>query len=641
MASGDGQTSRQGEVLAGKYHLLRLLGAGGMGEVYQAENRVIGRTVAIKVLRPELARVPDLVARFLQEARAANLVRHAHVVDVLDFGQDEKGVPFIVQEFLEGEDFATYLERAGGRLPLHLALDILLPVIDAVALAHSKGVVHRDLKPENVFLAQVDGRVVPKLLDFGISQVKVQPGERRLTVAGSAMGTPEYMSPEQVVGSESVDIRTDVWAMGVILFQTVSGRLPFDAANPAALMVKVATEEPLKLAAVVAGVLPEVDRIVGRCLRRDASSRYPTAAELARDLRNLVAGRSADSTQERVALRASAADLLVAPFALSPEVLHAASPTLPEPSAANAAQTAVDLDRPTLEGAPPTQRDVPSLPELDLDPDEKRGLGVAGPVGQVAPKAPAPPPKPVVDSASSLPSLDLAVPSASPASLAARLHVPRPPPKDPFTWKHAVVAGVLVVGATGGIRSSLGATEVAQYLRHGLVRYSELAAWWLRGGLALSAILFAVTFLITVIRRRPFRVGLLVAALGLWAFAWFEGNAANLLQDVAMPSASLELPRWLILAMAAVPLGLGLHGALRVGAAYRVHPGLGGLVGAMAVLGLTLGLELASQEAVPVRAFGDAPSTASSAVAVPAPPPGPRRATFPHLTPMATASGKR
>ena len=197
---------RVGETLAGKYKLEALLGAGAMGAVYRATNVAIGRAVAIKVLRPEHGKNAEIVERFLREARAANIVRHPNVVDVLDIGRDDAGSPFIVQELLEGEDLSAYVARS-GRVPVPSALDLLLPVVEAVEFAHARGVVHRDLKPENIFLAKQGSKLVPKLLDFGISRIQ-ESSEARLTTAGESIGTPAYMSPEQIHSSGDVDSRS-------------------------------------------------------------------------------------------------------------------------------------------------------------------------------------------------------------------------------------------------------------------------------------------------------------------------------------------------------------------------------------------------------------------------------------------------
>ena len=286
-----------GEVLASKYRLEELLGSGGMGHVYRAVNQDVGRLVAIKVLRAEHAQNPQVVERFLREARAANLVRHPNVVDVLDVGRETAGAPFIVQELLEGEDLAHLVERRGGRLPLEEVVDILGPVIDAVAEAHARGVIHRDIKPENVFLAKGPRAPIPKLLDFGIS--KVSAPDLRATEVGVMMGTPAYMPPEQVRGARDANPQTDVWALGVMLFELISGRMPFDEGDAPALFVAIATRDAPTLLDIGAEVPPEISRVVARCLRRSPGERYPTAAELARDLRHVMNGTELEPTAKR------------------------------------------------------------------------------------------------------------------------------------------------------------------------------------------------------------------------------------------------------------------------------------------------------------------------------------------------------
>ena len=289
---------RVGETLAGKYKLEALLGAGAMGAVYRATNVAIGRAVAIKVLRPEHGKNAEIVERFLREARAANIVRHPNVVVVLDIGRDDAGSPFIVQELLEGEDLSAYVARS-GRLPVPSALDLLLPVVEAVEFAHARGVVHRDLKPENIFLAKQGSKLVPKPLDFGISHMKV-PDKVRLTSSGSMMGTPAYMAPEQVRGqSDLSDARTDVWALGVILFEIIGGRLPFEGETIPAMFVAIATTDAPSLATVVPAVPDALAKVVERCLRRSPDDRYPTACELARDLRFIRSGKAIEDTHAR------------------------------------------------------------------------------------------------------------------------------------------------------------------------------------------------------------------------------------------------------------------------------------------------------------------------------------------------------
>lgn len=299
-SSGANDTGFDGVLLAGRYRIEKRLGSGGMGEVYRAVNETLGRPVAIKVLRPELLKNVEIVERFMREARAAALVRHPNVVDVLDVLVHE-GVPFIVQELLHGKDLSQYLEASGGKLPVDQALPLLLPVIEAVGVAHGKGVVHRDLKPENVFLHEVEGQVIPKVLDFGISKLTA-PDAKKMTATGLTMGTPAYMSPEQIQGSGNVDPSSDVWSLGVVLFEVLSGRLPFEAETPGALFVKICTVEATRLDAVVSDVPPELVEIVGRCLRPSRAERYPDASALAKALRAVLVERGVESTKKLQAM---------------------------------------------------------------------------------------------------------------------------------------------------------------------------------------------------------------------------------------------------------------------------------------------------------------------------------------------------
>jgi serine/threonine protein kinase len=292
-----GRSSREGEVLAGKYRLDALLGAGGMGEVYRAENLGLGRSVAIKLLREEHGETAEVVMRFLREARAANIVRHPNVVDVLDIGQAEDGTPFIVQELLEGEDLARYVHGRGGKLEVKEAIDLLIPAIDAVAFAHARGVIHRDLKPENIFLARgPTGAIVPKLLDFGISRI-VTAEEQRMTATGMSIGTPAYMSPEQIRADKVVDARSDVWSIGVILYEVLAGILPFAAPSHSGLFVKIVTEPPVPLEVALPGVSRDLAMVVEKCLEARADRRYASASDLARDLRAIAGTAAAESAR--------------------------------------------------------------------------------------------------------------------------------------------------------------------------------------------------------------------------------------------------------------------------------------------------------------------------------------------------------
>jgi serine/threonine protein kinase len=372
MPAEDDGPSREGEHLAEKYLLGKRLGSGGMGEVYRAQNTLIGRSVAIKVLRREHAENKEVVARFLREARAANIVRHPNVVDVLDIGQDATGTPFIVQELLEGEDLSEYVEAAGGRLPIDDVIRLLTPVVEAVALGHAKGVIHRDLKPDNVFLARQGGKVVPKLLDFGISQIALAAGELRLTAATFSMGTPAYMSPEHIRGTH-LDAGTDVWAIGIMLHELVAGRLPFRGETQASLFVLVCTEDPIPLREAAPHAPAAFARIVARCLRRERAERYANAGELANDLLMMGDPHAGMRIPSIVPLRPGLGAR--SPLGTAPTLIVAQKP----------AAIDVALPRPI---APPVAEAPPSARDSVLDPHLKSGLSLH------PPDAPVPIPKP-------------------------------------------------------------------------------------------------------------------------------------------------------------------------------------------------------------------------------------------------------
>jgi serine/threonine-protein kinase len=284
-----------GKTLASKYRLDSVVGSGGMGHVYRATNTAIGRTVAIKILRSEYAKVPEVVERFLREARTANRVVHPNVVDVTDIGQDADGTPFIVQEFLEGETLLDYAMRNGGKISLADLADVMGPVLSAVAEAHAVGIVHRDLKPENVFLANRRGHRVPKVLDFGIS--KAREADTEATKVGVMMGTPAYMPPELVVSFRDADARCDVWSLGIIVFEMLTGRVPFDGDTVGEVFHSVATKDADRLSEY-ADVPEALSDVVAKCLKRDPSERYPDAKALAIDLARAIGQREPEAARK-------------------------------------------------------------------------------------------------------------------------------------------------------------------------------------------------------------------------------------------------------------------------------------------------------------------------------------------------------
>ncbi len=233
-----------GDFIGGKYQLQRVLGQGGMGAVWVARNLSLDADVALKLIRRDRA-TEEAAARLLTEARAAAKLGHPGIVRVFDFGQTELGDPYLVMELLSGESLAAVLGRK-RRLDPSIAIQTLLPVAAALAAAHGKGIVHRDLKPDNVMLTtEESGKIVPKLLDFGIARVLRDDVERHVTIAGEVLGSPDYMSPEQARGEANIDHRTDVWTYSVLLYETITGKRPFDAPNYNALIAAIVANTPM------------------------------------------------------------------------------------------------------------------------------------------------------------------------------------------------------------------------------------------------------------------------------------------------------------------------------------------------------------------------------------------------------------
>ncbi len=266
-----------------RYSLSRLLGVGGMGEVYLGMHRTIEKEVAVKVLAYEHRRDPSLNGRFLEEAKAASKIRHDNVVDITDFGQSPQGCAYFVMEYLQGEDLSQTLGRE-GRLSWTRARHLVLQLLSALQAAHELGIVHRDIKPANCLRAEKRGDPdFIKVLDFGIARVSGPTSDaQRLTKAGTIMGTAEYMAPEQA-RAEEVDARTDVYAVGVMLFEMLTGQLPFNGKAPVEILSKHLYQEPPQPSEVApAGCFPaEFDEIIGRALAKDPDERWPSAQALA------------------------------------------------------------------------------------------------------------------------------------------------------------------------------------------------------------------------------------------------------------------------------------------------------------------------------------------------------------------------
>jgi serine/threonine protein kinase len=260
-----------GDIIAGKYALEEMLGEGGMGAVFRARNTAIDMPVAIKLIRADLNR-ELLSGRLLLEARAAAKLTHPAIVRVFDVGQTALGDPFIVMELLEGESLSTIIERDGPLLPVR-AVQLLLPIADALSAAHAKGFVHRDVKPDNVFIVQDEGTLQPKLVDFGIVKLEQRDAQHKLTQAGAVLGSPDYMSPEQARGLERVDLRSDVWSFSVMLYEAVTGATPFESSNYNALLRLIVEGEPQTLKE--RGIADDtLSAIVAQGLSKDPNSRF-------------------------------------------------------------------------------------------------------------------------------------------------------------------------------------------------------------------------------------------------------------------------------------------------------------------------------------------------------------------------------
>ncbi len=275
-----------GQVIADKYRVERVLGEGGMGYVVAAHHLKLDQRVALKFLKPEALKHPHVVQRFAREARAAAKIRGEHVARVIDVGDLPSGAPYIVMEHLDGEDLAHRLHQRGP-LPVAEAVGYMLEVCEALAEAHAAGIVHRDLKPPNLFLARSAGRIpIIKVLDFGISKSLGEDAEtgRNLTSTSMVMGTPHYMSPEQLRASRDVDARSDIWALGVVLFELLTGQPPFDGENTTAVITAIVADEPRGLLELLPDAPPGLWGVIRRCLAKPRAERYANVLELAREL---------------------------------------------------------------------------------------------------------------------------------------------------------------------------------------------------------------------------------------------------------------------------------------------------------------------------------------------------------------------
>ncbi|HEX7479789.1 MAG TPA: serine/threonine-protein kinase [Polyangiales bacterium] len=287
-----------GQVLDGRYRVEKVLGEGGMGIVYKAVHTTLGKALAIKVLRPEVSKNDEIVARFRQEAQSASAIGNQHIIDISDFGSLPDGSTYFVMEFLSGRSLTDAM--AQGKFPPERTIRVVKQLAGALGAAHEIGIVHRDMKPDNVQLVERGSeKDFVKVLDFGIA--KVGGNTSKLTQAGQVFGTPHYMSPEQCAGT-NVDHRTDIYAVGVILYEMATGKVPFDADNLMGILTKHLYENPIAphdLPPPV-DVPPALEAVILKCLQKKADVRYQTMAELAADLEAIEHGLTPKAVMERV-----------------------------------------------------------------------------------------------------------------------------------------------------------------------------------------------------------------------------------------------------------------------------------------------------------------------------------------------------
>ena len=289
-----------GTVLAGKYRVDRVLGAGGMGVVVAAHHLQLDQLVAIKMLLPSMLKHREAVERFTREARAAVKIKSEHVARVSDVGMLETGAPYMVMEYLEGEDLGHWVSQRGA-LPTTQAVEFVLQAAEAIAEAHALGIVHRDIKPANLFcVRRADGLLSVKVLDFGISKLTSAASDLSMTKTQTVMGSPHYMAPEQILSAKNADAQSDIWSLGAVLFETLTGRVPFEAETFPELVLKVSGTDAPAVTSLRSDVPPGLAAVVAHTLQRDRGLRYKNLAELAVELVPFGPDRRAEASAERI-----------------------------------------------------------------------------------------------------------------------------------------------------------------------------------------------------------------------------------------------------------------------------------------------------------------------------------------------------
>jgi serine/threonine-protein kinase len=425
-----GKADLVGTVLADRYRIVRLLGEGGMGQVYEAQHVNINKRFAIKLLRPEIVSNPEAVQRFRQEAWSASSIGHDNIIEIDDFATLPSGSVYLAMEFLAGQSLADSM-RGGKPIEIGEALDIFLQVSSGLAAAHEKNIIHRDMKPENIFLSQKHGRTVVKILDFGIAKVSGAEGSHSLTRTGAIFGTPHYMSPEQALG-KPLDHRSDVYSVGVIMYEVFTGRVPFEAESFMGILTKHITTEPRRPteAAPDRQIPPEVEAVILRAMAKDSNDRYASMVELGNDVLAVMQMYAPHR------LSPSGNQVVIAPRTLSAPMAaqRPVAPTMLAPGASGTMRkvqpTPSGLQRAPSQGFAAASESLDAVPYANPEPEEKKkrpiGLLIGGAavllvggvaVGLVVSKKPADPPK----------AAPVAAPTPDPKPVVA------PPPSAPET----------------------------------------------------------------------------------------------------------------------------------------------------------------------------------------------------------------
>ncbi len=346
---------KPGDLLGGKFRIEALIGRGGMGAVFSAQHEMLGQRVAIKMLLSAVASNREAVARFLNEARAAARIEGEHVARVMDVATLDDGRPYMVIEYLDGSDLSQHLE-ARGPLPVRETVDHILQALEALAQAHARGIVHRDFKPSNLFLARrLDGTTLVKVLDFGIAKA-TQPQtfqeSASVTRSNAILGSPQYMSPEQLRNPRNVDARTDIWAVGLTLYELLTGSAPFSGRTFGELFAAILEETAPPIRAQRPDVDPELEAIIARCLCRDVNQRYPNVTELAQVLARHGSPRAAFSVERIVSV-------LPPPLVVLPSATGAAARG--QDPASGVSRPAVPYGASPSEASGPAERTAPPL----------------------------------------------------------------------------------------------------------------------------------------------------------------------------------------------------------------------------------------------------------------------------------------